>query len=353
MKNKIMTLDELKGISDELRRSRSKVGYTSGAFDILHAGHVDYLEKAKACCDILIVGVNSDSSIKQYKGKDRPINPETQRLKVVAGLESVDYVFLFKERRNRKNIEALKPDFYIKAGDYTPDKLTSKDVVESYGGKVILIPLVEQVSSSHIIDKISLLQLSDRNWINEHHSEFLEVGPSKTSRAVFLDRDGTINREINYLHEPEKFELLPGVIEGLIQFQSMGYRLVIITNQPGIGLGYYTKEDFYRVNLAMLEKLSAHGILIEKIYFCPHSKAEKCACRKPGQLLIHRAKDQLNLDMRHSVFIGDRPSDIEAGIRAGMLTIHIKEGGTADVKRLADYQCNTLEEAACWLQEHE
>ena len=88
---------------------------------------------------------------------------------------------------------------------------------------------------------------------------------------------------------------------GIKRFQDMGYRIVIVTNQPGIGIGYFSKEDFYRVNRAMLTGFSKAGILVDKIYFCPHSKSEKCECRKPGQALIRRAQDELNLDLANSV----------------------------------------------------
>lgn len=131
-----------------------RVGFTSGCFDILHAGHVDYLEKAKAICDCLIVAVNTDASIRKNKGEGRPINPENERLKVVSALKSVDHAFLFDETNNNVNIEMLKPDVYIKAGDYDLTKLSSKSIVEKYGGTVELIPLEYDVSTSDVIERI-------------------------------------------------------------------------------------------------------------------------------------------------------------------------------------------------------
>ena len=135
IKDKIKSREELALLCEDFRKQELIIGFTSGAFDLLHAGHVDYLEKAKATCDILIVAVNSDVSVKKYKGAGRPIIKERYRAKTVAALESVDYVFIFEERRNEKNIKTLKPNIYFKAGDYKPAQLTSKEIIEELGFK--------------------------------------------------------------------------------------------------------------------------------------------------------------------------------------------------------------------------
>jgi len=122
--------------------------------------------------------------------------------------------------------------------------------------------------------------------------------------------------------------------------------LVVITNQPGIGLGYYTKEDFFKVNKEMLKQLSSHNILIDKIYFCPHSKSEKCSCRKPSIGLIERSREELNLDLKKSFVIGDKSSDILAGKKAGMKTILIGD----DREAKPDFIARNLVEAATWIR---
>ncbi len=356
-KDKIKSRDELLPICQELRDRRQKIGFTSGAFDLLHAGHVDFLEKAKKRCDVLIVGVNSDASVHRYKGQNRPIMNEQHRMKVIAALEAVDYVFLFDERRNQKNIEALKPDLYIKAGDYGDDTLTSKEIVEKYGGKSNIIPIEVEISTSGIIQMIcdSEKNTSDE-YIEKENTGHFRRRPKKASPAVFLDRDGTINEEMGYLHDPKKFKLLPNVIEGIKRFQNMGYRLIIISNQPGIGLGYYPEEDFYRVNRAMMKSFSEAGISIDKIYYCPHSQSEGCDCRKPGQLLIQRARQELNVDLTHSLFIGDKTTDMEAGKRAGMKTVLVQSGFKGEDGEYSgepDYQAKDLLDAANWVLQSE
>lgn len=323
---KVKTREELSCLCRQWQQSGKTIGFTSGAFDILHAGHVDYLEKAKSGCDILIVGINTDASIQRYKGPDRPIIQEQYRVQVVAALEVVDYVFLFSERRNGQNIEALRPDFYIKAGDYSAQTLTSTEIVEKFGGEVRIIPVSVNLSTTKILEKAAGGTTAESDFVEAEGAGHFDIKPSKQTPAVFLDRDGTINVEKLYLHEPDRFELLPNAVEGIRKFQDMGYRIVVITNQPGIGMGYYSKEDFYAVNREMLKQLSAAGILVDKIYFCPHSKSDLCECRKPGLALVRRAEADLNLDLSRSVFIGDKSSDVEAGKRAGMFSIQVRTG---------------------------
>jgi len=348
--DKIKSRAELGDLCRQFHLHSRKIGFTSGAFDIIHAGHVDYLEKAKKQCDLLIVGINSDRSIRKYKGGDRPIISEQQRLKTIAALESVDYVFLFDERRNEKNISTLQPDFYFKAGDYSAAQLTSGPVIERLGGKVVLIPVTEDVSTTAIIDKIITAYGAIEAYVEEEPGMgYFERLQLKKTPAVFLDRDGTINKQIDFLSDPEKFEFLPGALAGMKKMKDMGYHLVIITNQQGIGLGYYTKEDFYRVNRVLLIAASQAGITIDKIYFCPHSLAENCNCRKPAIGLVKRAEQELNLDLAHSYFIGDSIVDIEAGQRAGMKTILIQEGtaATADTDQVRlDFVAHNLLDAA-------
>lgn len=323
--NKIQSRETLASLCEKFRLQGKKIGFTSGVFDLLHAGHVDYLEQAKNLCDVLIVGLNSDESVKGYKGPDRPIIPQAQRAKVLAGLAAVDFVFIFSERRNARNIEALKPDFYIKAGDYNSSQLTSGEIVEQYGGQAILIPVTEPVSTSDIIQRLQTTA-SQPSRTAQEAAVCLELPKARVRPAVFLDRDGTINREIEYLHEPEKFELLPGAGEGLRKLQDLGFLLVIVTNQAGIGLGYFRKEDFYKVNRKMFRELAPFGVKIDRIYFCPHNVSENCSCRKPETGLVQQAQQDLNIDLKSSYVIGDTDNDIELGQRLGMRAILVKTG---------------------------
>ena len=128
--------------------------FTNGCFDILHAGHVTYLEAAKAQGDVLVLGLNTDESVRRLKGPERPINSELDRAKVVGALKAVDYVVLFGEHTAEAVIAEVKPDVYVKGGDYTLDTLPEAKIVQSYGGKVAFIDMVEGRSTTNIINKI-------------------------------------------------------------------------------------------------------------------------------------------------------------------------------------------------------
>ncbi len=137
-----------------LRQGEQKVVFTNGCFDILHAGHVTYLEAAKAQGDVLVLGLNTDESVRRLKGPERPINSELDRAKVVGALKAVDYVVLFGEQTAEAVIAEVKPDVYVKGGDYTLDTLPEAKIVQSYGGKVAFIDMVEGRSTTNIINKI-------------------------------------------------------------------------------------------------------------------------------------------------------------------------------------------------------
>mgnify|MGYP001619812353 FL=1 len=154
MTDKVKTQDELIPILDTLRKKGKKVVFTNGCFDILHVGHVRYLKEAKGYGDILIVAVNSDSSVKTIKGDKRPIVSQSERAEVVAALEMVDYVTMFDEDTPYNVIKKLQPDVLIKGGDWTIDKIVGRDIVEARGGKVIAIPFIEGASTTGIVERI-------------------------------------------------------------------------------------------------------------------------------------------------------------------------------------------------------
>ena len=138
----------------ELKSEGKKIVFTNGCFDILHVGHVRYLTAAKEFGDILIIGLNTDASVKMLKGNDRPINTETDRAEVLLALKAVDYVVLFGEKTAEELIAEVKPDIYVKGGDYTLETLPEAKIVQSYGGKVEFIPMVAGRSTTNVIKKI-------------------------------------------------------------------------------------------------------------------------------------------------------------------------------------------------------
>ena len=136
-----------------LREGGARVVFTNGCFDILHAGHARYLTAARALGDILILGLNSDASVRRLKGETRPVNSEADRAEVVGALASVDYVVIFGEDTAEDLIAKVQPAVYAKGGDYTLETLPEARIVESYGGEVAFIPLVEGKSTTGIIER--------------------------------------------------------------------------------------------------------------------------------------------------------------------------------------------------------
>lgn len=136
-------------------------------------------------------------------------------------------------------------------------------------------------------------------------------------KAVFLDRDGTTIFDEGYTSVPAKVALILGVANSLQKLANAGFVLVIVTNQSGIGRGYFTEKDMHRVNNRMLQLLKKEDVFIDAIYFCPHKPEDLCECRKPKPGLLLKAAQDLNIDLSSSVMIGDKISDLEAGINAG------------------------------------
>lgn len=150
----IIARDKIADFCQVLRDGGKRVVFTNGCFDILHAGHVRYLNKARSFGDCLVLGLNTDSSVSRIKGPSRPINSELDRAEVVGALKSVDYVVLFDEPTAEELIRQVHPDVYVKGGDYTIETLPEGQIVLGYGGSVELVNLVEGRSTTNVIAKI-------------------------------------------------------------------------------------------------------------------------------------------------------------------------------------------------------
>ncbi|KXS48985.1 MAG: cytidyltransferase [Halanaerobium sp. T82-1] len=151
-----MELTELKTEIEAKKEAGELIVFTNGCFDILHVGHIRYLKKAAALGDKLVLAVNSDSSVRELKGKNRPFVPENERLEMLSALEMVDYLVLFSEIDCRAVLAAIKPQIYVKGGDYRIADLPEAETVYSYGGKIVLITEVKGKSTTNIIKKIRL-----------------------------------------------------------------------------------------------------------------------------------------------------------------------------------------------------
>jgi D-beta-D-heptose 7-phosphate kinase/D-beta-D-heptose 1-phosphate adenosyltransferase len=159
--NRSLLLSQLTAQLDEARAAGKTIVFTNGVFDILHAGHVQFLRQAKALGDVLVVGVNSDNSARRLKGKHRPINSERDRMALVAALDPVNHVILFDEDTPTELIRTLCPHIHVKGGDYADEELPEATAVQEVGGRIVILPLAGSVSTSSVIDRIVALAHND------------------------------------------------------------------------------------------------------------------------------------------------------------------------------------------------
>jgi D-glycero-D-manno-heptose 1,7-bisphosphate phosphatase len=187
-------------------------------------------------------------------------------------------------------------------------------------------------------------------------------------KAVFLDRDGTINEDVGHITDPALFELIPGSIDAMKKLRSAGFCLPLITNQAGVGRGLMTEHQLNRVLDAFQELLKNEGTYLDGVYYCPHHPEEAvgaykqdCNCRKPGPAMLHRAAKDLDIDLEQSYMIGDHWSDAGAGIAAGCQSILLRTGhGSQEIEKLSDAQkesvaliADDLAEAVEWILDRE
>ncbi len=154
LSEKTLPLPALLAALEPRRRARERVVFTNGCFDLLHPGHVTYLEAARDLGDLLVVGLNSDASVRRLKGPARPVLPQADRATVLAGLRSVDYVTVFDEDTPLRLIEALLPDVLVKGGDWAVERIVGREAVEAAGGRVATIPFVEGKSTTGIVERV-------------------------------------------------------------------------------------------------------------------------------------------------------------------------------------------------------
>ena len=174
-------------------------------------------------------------------------------------------------------------------------------------------------------------------------------------RAVFLDRDGTIARDVHYCRRVEDFEVLPGVPQAIRLLNERGFKVVVITNQSGIARGYFTEETLSLIHQKMKEELQKHGTSVDAIYYCPHHPDDNCKCRKPKPGLLLQAAEDMGISLRLSYMVGDDSKDTEAGKAAGCRTVWLTaDPGRAVVRphpQLPNHIAGNLYDAVQWVMQ--
>ena len=286
-KSKLKSHKEIVQTAQKLKTQGEKIVTLSGSFDILHLGHIRALQEAKHQGDVLIVLLNSDKSIKSYKGPARPINSQKARIEVLSSVECIDYLVLFNEITPKKILAKIKPDIFCQGSDWGKDCI-ERGVVEKYGGNVYVLKWAGSFSTSTLI----------RNIIDIHSKP--------QDRAVFLDRDGTVNiNRPKYLYRIEDFRFAPTAILALQKLSELDYKIIIVTNQSGIGRGYFKESDVSKLHNWLISELKRNGIRIDRVYYCPHLPRDSCSCRKPKIGMLLKAAKDFNLSLAKSWLIGD------------------------------------------------
>ena len=221
-------------------------------------------------------------------------------------MASVDLITFFDTRKPIDLLKAVRPDIYVKGGDYDIESLEESSVVHSWGGRSQTISFIDGFSTTSLVQRIK--------QSNSFHR-----------KAVFLDRDGVINKDFGYVHRWEDFEFIPGSIEAMRKLQDSGYALVIVTNQSGLARGFYTQQQYHQLTETYVQYLAAQRVFLDGVYFCPHhpkgavpSLAKECDCRKPAPGMFHKAARELDISLSDSLMIGDKSSDVEAARAAGV-----------------------------------
>jgi|SRR3989344_5353259 len=327
MNIKIKNQGEITAIVKVLRNQGKKIVLLSGSFDILHSDHIESFKEAKSQGDILIVLLNSDQSIKIYKGPNHPINAMEERAKVLSAIQYIDYIVVFDDITPNEVISKIKPDIFCNGKEWGKN-CVERDAVEKYGGKMYIFKHPLLVSTSQVVKKII-------------HS-YMEPDV----KAVFLDRDGTINiNKPEYVHKIEDFKFIPGTLSALKKLSETEYKIIVITNQSGIARGYYNKKDLTGLNKWLLKTLKENGIRIDKIYFCPHGPDNGCSCRKPEIGMFLKAALDFKINLSKSWVIGDKKTDIVAGRASNIKTIKIGSRMPKSLKLEPNYYAKDLSEA--------
>jgi len=170
------------------------------------------------------------------------------------------------------------------------------------------------------------------------------------NKAVFIDRDGTINRDVPYCSRPEDFELLPGAADGIRLLNEHGFKVIVVTNQSGIARGYFTEQMLAKIHEEMRAELAKHGAHVDAIYYCPHHPDDNCDCRKPKPKMVFQAASALDINLKQSYVIGDSEMDVEIANRAGCRAA-IRVGQAA--RGAGNCQASSFKDAARWIIEQE
>lgn len=327
MPSKIKSENQVIKIVKQFKKSGKRVVTYNGSFDLLHKGHVKSIEEARSQGEILVVLLNSDESVRIYKGPKRPIILEHERAAMLAALQDVDYVTIFNEVNPKRILDKIKPDIHCSGADWG-ENCIEREVVEKNGGKIFVLSWHPDFSTTNLIKRIN------------------NVYSTPQIKAVFLDRDGTINENSEgYIHQKEKFIFTKGALDALRKLSNSDYKLIIITNQSGVGREYFTQNDIERLHEWLIGYLEMEGILLDRIYYCPHHPNDSCNCRKPNIGMLTQAVKDFGISLNDSWMIGDDERDVSMGREVNLKVIKLGAKMKEELKLEPHYYASNLKEA--------
>ncbi len=312
---------DLKNYIESLSRKDS-IGVISGSFDGLHDGHKLALDHCSSKVDKLIVLINSDESIRLYKGNERPFIKLDKRIKTLNAYNNKLIIVSFNELIPNNMLEIIKPDIYFLSKEWIQNPI-EKIVLEKYNTKIQEHPQLANTSTT---------------------IQNPEIDNSKG--AIFFDRDGTINKDVGYLNNVNDIHIPKENLETISKLSELNLFNIIVSNQSGVGLGYFDTKMVKKINDEISRTINKNNGRIDKIYFDTSTNENSSKDRKPNIGMILKARKDFNISLRKSWVIGDKYSDIELGKKCNMRTIYIKNnkyGYKSNVK--PDFTINKLPES--------
>ena len=325
----VQNLKELERVVKEEKISKNFIGTINGTFDLLHEGHIDAINYATKHSQKLFILINSDRSVKIYKGPHRPIEEQHVRANKMEERFPEHYIFIFDDINPLTTLEKISPNVHFIGPDWGSNTLEQK-LIESHGGVVKNITKNIEISTTLLLRK-----------------DHLEIAPEK---AIFLDRDGTIIVDKKYPVDPNQIEFLPKALKSLKKISKLGFKLFIVSNQSAVGRGITTQDVAISLNNKVVEQLKESGIEITKSFIDFSHPSENSKTRKPNTLFLENASLEYKLSLKDSWVIGDKPSDILFGKRGNTKTLQIK--GDYDISEFADFYINNLAQAYEIISQH-
>jgi rfaE bifunctional protein nucleotidyltransferase chain/domain len=318
----IKSLPELRKLAEEHKINNFKLGTINGTFDLLHSGHIDAFNFATNNCDKLFILINSDESVRLYKGPSRPKDKEAERAKKIQNAYPDAFIYIFDELNPLSVLEEIMPNVHFIGSDWG-NKSLEQELVERSGGEIKFIVKKKEISTTTILEEKGANELSNR--------------------AIFLDRDGTIIIDKEYLKNIDDIEFFPQAINSLLKLSNLGYFLFIVSNQSMVGRKMSTKENALKINKEIVKQLKDKGVEIKESFLDFSHPNDPSNTRKPNIEFLKVAASKYDLALKDCWVIGDKSSDIIFGKRGNTKTIQIN--GSYRISNFADFIANNLGEA--------